>query len=174
MIVRHARIDVHSCAGRPSYHNVIDDVRLIVSESGIRDGICVVASAHTTCSVFFEEFMHDRNFYGDEFLHVDLNEVLDRVVPRQTTEGQYHSPGPEHLAYGMAKADPDYPAQEWTMLNTDGHLRSDLLGASETFPIKGGELLVGAVGSIYFVDFDQTRERDRHINVVVLGSEEGV
>lgn len=116
--------------------------------------------------------MHDRNFYGDELLHVDLNEALDKIAPRQTTEGQYHSPGPRHIAYGMGKTDPAYPAEEWTMLNTDGHLRSDIIGASETFPVMEGELLVGAVGSIYFVDFDQTRERVRHANVVVLGSKE--
>lgn len=172
MIVKHAQIDLKTCAGRPSYHNVTDEVKRIVAESGVQNGICTIASAHTTCSVYFDEYMHDRNYYGDEYLHVDLNEGLAKVFPVQTTEGQYHSPGPEHIAYGMAKTDPDYPAEEWTMLNTDGHLRSDLLGATETFPIKDGELLVGAVGSIYFVDFDQTRERNRHCNVVVMGSEE--
>lgn len=172
MIVWHERIDVQTCAGRPSYHNITDDVRRAVSSSGVRNGICSVSSAHTTCSVYFDEFMHDRNYYGDELMHVDLNEVLEKVVPRQQTEGQYHSPGPAHIAYGMGKTDSDYPALEWTMLNTDAHLRSDLIGASETFPVKDGELLVGPVGSLYFVDFDQTRERNRHVNVVVLGSEE--
>lgn len=172
MIVYHHQIDLHTVAGRPSYHNVTDEVKRAVTESGVKDGICTIASAHTTCSVYFDEFMHDRNYYGDEYLHVDLDEVLDRIVPRQTTEGQYHSPGPQHIAYGMAKTDPDYPAEEWTMLNTDGHLRSDLLGASETFPVRDGKLLVGAVGSIYFVDFDQTRERNRHCNIVIMGTEE--
>ena len=82
---------------------------------------------------------------------------------------QYHSPGPEHIKYGMAKTDPNYPALEWTMLNTDGHLRSDLLGASESFIVRDGKLLIGEVGSIYFVDFDQTRERNRMCNIMVMG-----
>ena len=69
----------------------------------------------------------------------------------------------------MAKIDPDYPAKEWTMLNTDGHLRSTLLGASETLIIKDGNLLNGKVGYIYFVDFDQTRERRRKCNIVIMG-----
>ncbi|MFC2705479.1 MAG: YjbQ family protein [Olsenella profusa] len=172
MIVHHARIDLHTVSGRPSYHNITENVRGIVAESTVRNGICTIASAHTTCSVYFDEFMHDRNYYGDEYLHVDLDQMLDRIAPRQTTENQYHSPGPKHIAYGMTKKDPDYPAQAWTMLNTDGHLRSDLFGASETFPIKDKELLIGAVGSIYFVDFDQTRERNRHCNIVIIGTED--
>lgn len=67
------------------------------------------------------------------------------------------------------KSDPNYPALEWTMLNTDGHLRSDLLGASESFIVRDGKLLIGEVGSIYFVDFDQTRERNRMCNIMVMG-----
>ena len=172
MIVWHSRIDLHTCANRPSYHNITEVIRKVVSDSGVRSGICAVTSAHTTCSVFFDEFMHDRNYFGDELIHVDLNEVLEKAIPRQRTEGQYYSPGPEHIAYGMKKTDPDYPALKWTMLNTDAHLRSDIIGASETFPVKDGRLLVGPVGSIYFVDFDQTRERNRHVNVVVIGCEE--
>ena len=46
--------------------------------------------------------MHDVNYYGDDLLQVDLNEVLEKIIPTQTTEGQYHSPGPEHIKYGMA------------------------------------------------------------------------
>ena len=169
MVVFHKEIDLNTVANRPSYHDVTSDVMEALASSGVQNGICVVSSPHTTCAVFFEEFMHDKNYYGDEFLQVDLNEALDKIVPVQRTEGQYHSPGPEHIAYGMAKTDPDYPAKEWTMLNTDGHLRSTLLGASETLIIKDGNLLNGKVGYIYFVDFDQTRERRRKCNIVIMG-----
>ena len=33
MIVKHAQIDLKTCAGRPSYHNVTDEVKRIVAES---------------------------------------------------------------------------------------------------------------------------------------------
>lgn len=36
-----------------------------------------------TCSVLFEEFVHDKDFNGDEFLQVDLNNILDKIVPRE-------------------------------------------------------------------------------------------
>lgn len=141
-------------------------------KSQINNGVVIVSSPHTTCSVYFDEYMHDVNYYGDDLLQVDLNEVLEKIIPTQTTEGQYHSPGPEHIKYGMAKTDPNYPALEWTMLNTDGHLRSDLLGASESFIVRDGKLLIGEVGSIYFVDFDQTRERNRMCNIMVMGNKQ--
>lgn len=169
MAVFHKEIKLHTVSNRPSYHDVTPEVQTMLNESGIQNGLCVISSPHTTCAVFFEEYMHDRNYYGDEFLQVDLNETLEKIIPIQKTEGQYHSPGPEHIAYGMAKTDPDYPAQEWTMLNTDGHLRATMLGASETLIIKDGTLLNGKVGSVYFVDFDQTRERNRTCNIMIMG-----
>lgn len=164
--------DLHlkTVAGRPSYHQITPAVKNFVTESGISNGICLIQTAHTTCSVYFDEFMHDRNYYGDDFLQVDLTHVLDKVIPRQTTENSpYLSPGPEHIAYGMKKKDPDYPAEEWTMLNTDGHLRADLLGNSVTLGVKDKQLMTGAVGSIFFVDFDQTRERNRTVSIVIMG-----
>lgn len=173
MAVFYKDIMLKTVAGRPSYHRITDLVSREVENSRIKNGLCLVQTAHTTCSVFFDEYMHDTNYYGDEFLDVDLNNILEKIVPRQTTEQvPYLSPGPKHIAYGMKKTDPDYPAKEWAMLNTDAHLRSDLLGNSVTLGIKNGKLMNGSVGSIYFVDFDQTRERNRKISIVILGDEE--
>ena len=57
------------------------------------------------------------------------------------------------------------------MLNTDAHIRADLLGANVTLGIKDGQLMNGSVGSIYFVDFDQTRERNRTVNIILVGDD---
>ncbi|KRL06095.1 hypothetical protein FD46_GL000273 [Liquorilactobacillus oeni DSM 19972] len=116
--------------------------------------------------------MHDTNYYGDDYLTVDIDHLLDRLVPRQTTENfPYLSPGPKHIAYGMKKTDPNYPAEKWSMLNTDAHIRADLLGSNVTLGIKDGRLMNGSVGSIYFVDFDQTRERNRIVNIILVGDD---
>jgi len=143
-----------------------------IKESGVKNGICLVQTTHTTCSVYFDEYMHDTNYYGDDYLTVDIDHVLDRLVPQQTTENfPYLSPGPKHIAYGMEKTDPDYPAEKWSMLNTDAHIRADLLGSNVTLGIKDGHLMNGSVGSIYFVDFDQTRERNRIVNIILVGDD---
>lgn len=163
-------LELKSVANRPSYQKITDEVNSAVTDSKIKNGICLVQTAHTTCSVYFDEYMHDTNYYGDDYLNVDLNNVLEKIIPTQTTENvPYLSPGPKHIAYGMKKTDPNYPAKEWTMLNTDGHLRSDFLGNSVTLGIKSGQLMTGSVGSIFFVDFDQTRERNRKVSIIVLG-----
>lgn len=163
-------IELLTVAGRPSYHQLTGEVEEAVKESRIKNGICLVQTGHTTCSVYIDEYMHDKNYYHDDYLQVDLNNILERIIPRQVTENvPYLSPGPEHIAYGMKKRDPNYPAKKWTMLNTDGHLRSDLLGNSVTTGIKNGELMLGSVGSIFFVDFDQTRSRKRIVNFIILG-----
>ena len=56
-----------------------------------------------------------------------------------------------------------------SLLNTEAHLRGTLIGASQTFVIEDGEPQIGAVGYIYFVDWDPNRERDRKIKVAVIG-----
>ena len=55
-------IDLQSKDHRPDFHNVTDEVKRIVNESGVQNGICVVYSHHTTCSVMTQECSHDLNF----------------------------------------------------------------------------------------------------------------
>lgn len=170
MAVYKDTITVTSNGGRPTYHNVTDQVRRIVEKSGIKNGLCVVQSQHTTCSVIFEEFVHDTDFNGDEFLQVDLNRILDRIVPRELTENmEYRYPGPKHLDFLMSLDDPAYPKDPGTILNGDAHIRGSLFGASESFILDEGILKTGSVGYIYFIDWDQNRVRDRKCHVLVMG-----
>ena len=166
----HDDIKVTTVQNRVSYHDITKNAKEIVEKSGIKNGTLTLTSSHTTCSLFFEEYMHDKNYYGDEFLQVDISQVMDKIVPRCETEGQYHSPGPEHIAFGLGLVDPNYPAEAWTMLNTDAHIKSSIFGTnSQTLIIKDGELRLGSLGKIYFADWDMLRERKRTINALVLG-----
>ncbi|MBT9779559.1 YjbQ family protein [Clostridium sp. MCC353] len=170
MAVYKDTITVTSNGNRPSYHNVTEQVKKIVEQSGIKNGICVVQSQHTTCSVIFEEFVHDTDFNGDEFLQVDLNRILDRIIPREVTENmEYRYPGPKHLDFLMSLDDPAYPKDPGTILNGDAHIRGSLFGASESFILDEGMLNTGSVGYIYFVDWDQNRVRNRKCRVLVMG-----
>ena len=111
MAVYQDTIIVQSNGNRPSYHNVAGQVKEIIRKSGIRDGLCVVQSPHTTCSVIFEEYVHDTDFNGDEFLQVDLNRILDRIIPRERTENmEYRYPGPKHVDFLMSL---DVHTQKW-------------------------------------------------------------
>lgn len=155
---------------RVAYHDITAEIKTIVAESQITNGICVVQSPHTTCSVIFEEYVHDTDFNGDEFLQVDLNRILDRIIPRELSEEtNYRYPGPKHLDFLMGLDDPDYPSDPGTILNGDAHLRASFFGASESFILSQGKLMIGSVGYIYFVDFDQNRIRNRTCHVLVMG-----
>ena len=54
--------------------------------------------------------------------------------------------------------------------NGDAHLRSTLIGSNQTFEVADGKLEMNGLASIYFVDFDRTRERTRKVKVVVMAS----
>ncbi|GGC80270.1 YjbQ family protein [Enterococcus wangshanyuanii] len=155
---------------RVSYHNITEQVKAAVTESDLKNGLCVVQSPHTTCSVIFEEYVHDTDFNGDEFLQVDLNRILDKIIPRELSEEtNYRYPGPKHLEFLMSLDDPNYPCDPGTILNGDAHIRASLFGASETFIIREKQLQIGSVGYIYFIDFDQNRQRNRKCQLMIMG-----
>lgn len=162
------KLTLKSKGNRATYHEISDEVREIIEKSGVKNGICVVSSQHTTCSVFVEEYSHDLNYAGDEYLQVDLNNVLEKIVPRCTTEGQYFHPGPEHTEFGLKLAGDTVPDRT-SLLNTDAHIKGSLLGFSEAFVVEDGEIQLGNLGYIYFVDWDHNRERERTCKVAVVG-----
>lgn len=170
MTVYSEEIAVKSHGGRVSYLEITEEVKKVVEKSGIKNGICLVQSPHTTCSVIFEEYVHDHDFNGDEFLQVDLNAILDKIIPRELSENtNYRYPGEKHLEFLMTLDDPNYPCDPGTILNGDAHIRASFFGASESFTLTDSHLNIGSVGYIYFVDFDQNRARNRKCHVMVIG-----
>lgn len=91
MKIFHDDIKVNTVSNRVSYHCITKDAQELINKSEINDGIIVLSSSHTTCSLFFEEYMHDKNYYGDEYIQVDINNIMEKVVPKCNTETQYFS-----------------------------------------------------------------------------------
>jgi secondary thiamine-phosphate synthase enzyme len=50
--------------------------------------------------------------------------------------------------------------------NSDAHVKSSLVGTSESLIIKDGHLLLGTWQGIYFCEFDGPRNRTVHIQLV--------
>ncbi|BEU86998.1 YjbQ family protein [Selenomonas sp. TAMA-11512] len=166
-------IEVRSKGASPTFINVTEEVRGAIEKSGIRDGIATVISPHTTCGVFFEEFVHDVDADGVETLQHDLNDVLKKIIPDQMALDDYHYPAEEHYRAverwpNAAEYLPD--GDRSALFNGDAHLKATLIGSSQTFLVDGGKLGVGTTGYIYFVDFDRTRARTRKCQIVVLGA----
>jgi len=158
-------IEVQSEGLHPTFHDITDRVKAIVSESEIKTGICVIYSHHTTCSIMIQECSHDKTYFGLEYLQQDLCNIMEKLVPTCRVENQYMHPGPKHIEFADSVGEPG----PWTSLNTDAHLRSSIFGRSETIIMENGKLDLGEFGYIYFIDWDQVRARKRSVQIAILG-----
>ena len=50
--------------------------------------------------------------------------------------------------------------------NSDAHLKSSLIGASETLIIKNGKLILGTWQNVYFAEFDGPRSRKVFVKII--------
>ncbi len=165
MTVYHQIVEVRSPLHKPMFHDVTAEAGQAVTRSGIRMGIITVYSQHTTCSVIIQEESHDRLYDGTEHLLQDMLDRLEAMVPTCRHEGQYLHPGKLHIQHAVD----DLGEEAVWSLNTDAHIRSGLIGRSETIPIVDGRMELGEFGRIYFVDFDGVRARDRRVHLQLMG-----
>ncbi|MFV0352582.1 MAG: secondary thiamine-phosphate synthase enzyme YjbQ [Oscillospiraceae bacterium] len=164
MVITAESFAVTSTGLRPTFHTVTEQVQQIIDKTGVKKGLCVVYSHHTTCSVMTQECSFDKAYTGLEYLQQDLADIFEDFIPTCRKEGQYMHPGPELTEFSALHGE-DKPET----LNTDAHLRSVFLGRSESIVIVDGKLDLGQFGHVYFVDFDQTRARTRQVQVQIIG-----
>ncbi len=163
MVYREA-VKLQSNHGVVTFHDVTQQARDIVERSGIKNGIVVVYSHHTTCCVITQERAFDLSMTGLETLQQDFVEVLRQLIPDQRKEGLYLHPGEKALKFAEEHGEDARGCH-----NTDAHLRSALVGRSESIALIDGKMDLGEFGFIYFIDFDQTRARVRTAQITVLG-----
>lgn len=166
MRVYQEQINVCTKKGQPTFVNLTEQLNSLVRSSRISNGLCTIYTHHTTCSVIIEEFSHDVMENGLEFLQQDLCDALQKIIPEQTHDGLYAHPGPMHIRNALYNVKETDAA---VCLNTDAHLRSCILGRSEAVVINGGALDLGEFASVYFIDWDCVRSRERKINVQIIG-----
>ena len=71
---------------------------------------------------------------ADPAVRRDIEAELDKVIP--WSDGYAHSEG-----------------------NSAAHIKTALVGSSETIPVNGGSLVLGTWQSVYFCEFDGPRNR---------------
>lgn len=108
-------------------------VENVVKESGVAEGICVLAVPHTTAAVTVNE-------NADPSVTVDIIAKLNELVP--SGDRYRHTEG-----------------------NADAHIKSVLVGSSETLLVKGGRLSLGTWQGVFFCEFDGPRTRKVVIRV---------
>jgi secondary thiamine-phosphate synthase enzyme len=147
------------------FEDLTEKVGEIIKKSGVQNGIAVVFSQHTSCSVLIQEDSEGVTYAEIPYILQDTVNCLEKIIPDCKYEGQYMHPGKYHTEQAWKLR---HELNKWC-LNTDGHIRSSIMGRSESIPIVDGGLTLGEFGRIYFADFDQTRERDRIARVQIVG-----
>ncbi|MFD1065604.1 secondary thiamine-phosphate synthase enzyme YjbQ [Oceanobacillus locisalsi] len=70
------------------------------------------------------------------------------------------------LSLGLNETFPNKAAYVHMEGNSDGHMKSSVVGASETLIISNGRLVLGTWQSVYFCEFDGPRTRKVHVKII--------
>ncbi|MHB1397642.1 MAG: secondary thiamine-phosphate synthase enzyme YjbQ [Trichloromonadaceae bacterium] len=114
--------------------DVTRQVREAIRSSGVRNGLALVFTPHTTAAVTINE-------NADPDVVRDIVMELKKIVPLQ--DNYRHAEG-----------------------NSAAHLKSSLIGASETLIVVNGEAQLGTWQGIYFCEFDGPRKRTLQVQVI--------
>ena len=109
----------------PDFHNITDEVKKIVEQSGVKNGICVGLFAPYHMLVMTQECSHD-DIFRQRTLTAGPYKHNGKIVPTCRHEGQYLHPGPKHIEFALT-----WRRRAQRSLNTDAHLRSCFFGRSE-------------------------------------------
>ena len=101
------KISLQSNDKTVTFHDVTAEVKETVKESKIQNGIVVVYSHHTTCSVITQECAFDMSMTGLETLQQDLVDVMEKLCPTCRREGIYLHPGPKALKFAEEHGEED-------------------------------------------------------------------
>ena len=139
-MVAHNRWTCH-LAEEFGHADVTGQVEELVRDSGVRDGVAVVALVGSTGAVTTIEY--------ESGALSDLRAALDRIAP---VDAHY-----EHNA-------------RWGDGNGFSHVRSALLKTSIAIPVVDGRLQLGVWQQIVVINFDN-RPRSREVVATVIGEQ---
>lgn len=115
---------------------------------------------------------------------INVTERVERVVSQSGVVSGLCSVYVPHTTAGVLvneNADPDILSDFLTTLerlvpwdngyrhaegNAAAHIKSTLVGTSQTVPVRGGRLALGRWQGIYFAEFDGPRERRLEVTVL--------
>jgi secondary thiamine-phosphate synthase enzyme len=130
------RITVHT-RGIGHFAEITAEVAECVARSGIREGVALVRSRHTTAAITCNE--------PDPRLHIDMRDAVYATFP---TTRNYR-----HIEEGAE--------------NAVAHLATSMLfGESTWVPVRNGRLDVGTWQHLYLVELYESRLRDIDVAII--------
>ncbi|HXG06727.1 MAG TPA: secondary thiamine-phosphate synthase enzyme YjbQ [Nitrososphaera sp.] len=122
---------------RRAFINITPQVAEIVSESGVKEGLCLVNAMHISASVFIND--------DESGLHQDFEKWLEKLAP--------YSPG----SYLHNRTGED---------NADAHLKRQIMGREVVVAITNGKLDFGPWEQIFYGEFDGRRQKRVLVKVI--------
>jgi secondary thiamine-phosphate synthase enzyme len=129
--------------------DLTDQLEAFLLLTGLRRGLLVVHSLHTTTAVIVNE--------QEPLLHGDMFRQLERLVPR---DAAYDHDDPRRRVVNRTDAE---------RTNGHAHCRAMLLGSMVSLPIVDRRLVLGRWQRVLFVELDGPQERT--IVATISGSE---
>ena len=135
-LTKHLTFNIKS---RRGFVNITPDVRKLVDQSKVQEGLCLVNAMHITASVFI-------NDNEDGLLH-DYEKWLEELAPHEPIEQYKHNDTGED--------------------NADAHLKRKVMGREVVVAITNGELDFGPWEQIFYGEFDG--KRPKRVLVKIIG-----
>src|SRR5450830_905815 len=123
---------------RRGFINITSDVRKILRQSGIKEGLLLVNAMHITASVFIND--------DESGLHADYDKWLETLAPHAPVSQYRHNDSGED--------------------NADAHMKRQIMGREVVVAVTDGELDFGPWEQIFYGEFDGRRKKRVLIKVI--------
>ena len=122
---------------KQEFVNITLDVEKAVSESRVKEGLCLVNAMHITASVFIND--------DEGGLHSDFSDWLERLAPYNKEKYKHNLTGED---------------------NADAHLKRTIMGREVVVAITNGKLDFGPWEQVFYGEFDGRRKKRVLIKII--------
>lgn len=124
---------------RIDFINITREVRTVIKESQVKEGLCLVNAMHISSSVFIND--------NEDGLHYDFQQWLEKLAPHDPIQQYRHNDTGED--------------------NADAHLKRQIMGREVVVAITNGNLDFGPWEQIFYGEFDG--QRSKRVLIKVIG-----
>ena len=134
-LTKHLTFNIKS---RRGFVNITPDIRKLVDQSKVQEGLCLVNAMHITASVFIND--------NEDGLLCDYEKWLEELAPHEPIEQYKHNDTGED--------------------NADAHLKRQVMGREVVVAITNGELDFGPWEQIFYGEFDGRRKKRALVKII--------
>ena len=129
---------IFNTKAKVDFVNITSQVEDLVSQSKVKEGLCLVNSMHITSSVFIND--------NESGLHHDFEKWLEKLAPHEPISQYAHNNTGED--------------------NADAHLKRTIMGREVVVAVTQGRLHFGPWEQIFYGEFDGQRKKRVLVKIV--------